>query len=547
MWTDEWDWLASPAFVAIRGILSHIPPGKTPIMRKADRTPPTYGATSTDDLARFKETCINELLFDVLSVKALKTNGLAPALLPAESELLLGFQDALRNKDFTSAFIFSAQLYCDIRYILEDCVSHPFEQLQNTAKQFDQRYDQAYTRAVGPRLSLRWELRQRIKEFDRFILSDVVLEDKLPRCLMAGLEREDLDDFFLLKHEPVWAGLLDMRVKLVMNELGHEFVHRSFIVEAAAYLYSAAHAASKQFPDQHDFPVWDDMKMFLDTYNDDSPFIRGILDGGDDPVKIIKNFREIMPENVLVPKPANCPLDGRNDRTRDFKEAVRVRQLLSKRYTSFDRENMFFMEYMQDLTRERLDHKVEKLESEEDLSTVLQDISARKFGGQPHSQGVLPKERRDLAQERLELKKKQQRRKAMLAQLSPIQQIHILENIVEEQVEGLLALDFMALFQTSWLVLFCVGMNQRESVRDKYGLNASSSASFEMAANVPLIIGDLLTAKPAKRNKRLWNLAQDVRRILEKPEGGNTLFEPTEDELAELIEDGVSLGELGRN
>lgn len=543
MWNDEWDWLASPAFVAIRGILSHIPPGKTPMMRKADRTTPTYGATDTDDLARFKETCINELLFDVVWVKELKTKGRAPALLPAESELLLGFQDALRNKDFTSAFIFSAQLYCDIRYILEDCVSHPFEQLQKTAHQFDQRYDLAYTRAVGPRLSLRWELRQREKEFNRFILSDVVLELKLLRYMAAGLDREDVDDFFLLKHEPVWTGLLDIRVKLVTNELGHEFVHRSFIVEAAAYLYAAARAASKQFPEQQDFPVWDHMEMFLDTYNDDSPFKRGILDGGDDPVEIIKNFKAIMPDNVMMPKPDNCPLDEGSDRTQDFKEAVRVRQLLSKRYTSFDRENMFFMEYMQDLIRGRLEYEVEKLESEDDLSTVLQDISANKFGGQPHSQGVLPKQRRELAQKRIELKQKQLRREAMLAQLSPVQQIHILEDIVEGQVEGLLALDFMRLFDMSWTVLFVVALTQRQFVIDKSGINPTTG--FDKAANVPLIMGDHLATKPARMEKVLWNLVDVVRRIVEKPEGADTPYEPTEAELAELIEDGVPPGELG--
>ncbi|KAG6354656.1 hypothetical protein INS49_004674 [Diaporthe citri] len=542
MWTDEWDWLASPAFVAIRGILSHILPGKTPMMRKADKTPPTYGVTNTDDLARFNETCINELLFDVVCVKALKTKGLAPALLPAESELLLGFQDALRNNNFTSAFIFSVQLYCDIRYILEDRVSHPFEQLQKTTQQFDQGFDLVYTRAVGPRSSLRWELRQRRKEFDRFILSDVVLEDKLPRYIIAGLDREDLDDFFLLKHEPVWAGLLDLRVRLVTNELGHEFVHLSFIVEAAAYLYAAARAASKQFSEQQEFPVWDHMEMFLDTYVDDSPFKRGILDGGDDPVKIIKNFKAIMPANVLVPKPDNCPLDDGSDRTPDFKQAVRVRQLLSKRYTSSDRENMFFMEYMQGLIRERLEHEVENIESEEDLSTVLQDISANKFGGQPHSQGVLPKERRELARERIKLKQMQHKRKAMLAQLSPIQQIHILENIVEEQVEDLLALDFMTLFDMSWVVLYFVARNQRRSMRDKCGFTTSSIASFETAANLPLIIGDHLTAKPARNAKLLWNLAQDVRGILEKPEGAEALFGLPDDEFAELIEDRAPLG-----
>lgn len=54
----------------------------------------------------------------------------------------------------------------------------------------------------------------------------------------------------------------------------------------------------------------DDMEMFLDSFIDESTFLKGILDGGDDPFKIIENFSAI-------------------DRHEDFRSAVRVRQLLS--------------------------------------------------------------------------------------------------------------------------------------------------------------------------------------------------------------------------
>lgn len=67
------------------------------MIRKSDRNAPIYGATTAKDLDRFKDDVIKDLLFDVVCVKALKKNGGAPDLLPAESELLLGFQDALRN------------------------------------------------------------------------------------------------------------------------------------------------------------------------------------------------------------------------------------------------------------------------------------------------------------------------------------------------------------------------------------------------------------------------------------------------------------------
>lgn len=531
IWKDEWDWLASPAFCTVQQILRMIPLGKTPMIRRRDRTPPEYGGLTAKELEKFKDVVITDLMFDVVCVKALKKNGQAPSQLPAESELLLGFQDALRNYDFSSAFIFSMQLYCDIRYILEDTVVDSYDQLQQTAETIEQRLPLGIDRAIGPRFELRRAMRQRQRELERFMLNDVVLEDKLPRYLGAGLDRDDVDDFFLLKHEPVWAGLLNFRAKLVMNELGHEFVNRSFLVEAAAYLYAAARAASKQLPDQLEFPVWTDMEKFLESYVDDSAFKRGILSGGDDPVAIIKNFKNIMPKDVMDPKPHHPALDGVSDQEEDFKQAVRIRQHLSKRYASFDRENQFFMEYMRGLIQRRLEPE---LESHDDMSTILQDISGNKYNGQPHAQGgALPEARRELAAERWALKQKQQKRRALLAQLSPIQQIQILEDMVTEQLDGILSVDFMTLFLMSWTILFVVGMDQSDHFVEKLDLqNGPKTGSVDKTVHVPLVLGEFLGGDPKKDKDLLYKLVCNVKNIVEG--GAERLYE---DEDGEWVED----------
>ncbi|ROV91975.1 hypothetical protein VSDG_07584 [Cytospora chrysosperma] len=522
IWKDEWDWLASPAFCTVQQILRMIPLGKTPMVRRKDRTRPVYGGLAVGELEKFKDVVITDLMLDVVCVKALKKNGGAPAILPAESELLLGFQDALRNYDFSSAFIFSMQLYCDIRYILEETVIHSFEQLQKTAETAERRLPLVIDRAIGPRFELRRAARQRHVEVERFMLSDVVMEDKLPRYLGAGLEVDDVDEFFLLKHEPVWAGLLEFRAKLVMNELGHGFVNRSFLVEAAAYLYAAARVASKRFPDHQDFPVWVDMDRFIASYADDSALKRGILSDGDDPVAIIKNFKDIMPENVMDPKPSHPPLDGMPGQVEDFKQSVRIRQHLSKRYASFDRENQFFMEYMRGLIQQRLEPELDKLESPDEISAVLQDISGNKYSGQ------LPEARRELAAERRGLRQKQQRRRALLAQLSPIQQIQILEDMVTEQLEGLLSIDFMALFNMSWAILFVVGMDQSDKgLVEKLGLTSGpKSGAVDKTVRVPLILGEYLSGDPDKDETILHNVVRHVKSVVEG--GADKLFEEEE-------------------
>lgn len=137
---------------------------------------------------------------------------------------------------------------------MEDNVSQPLEQLRETAQLASESLWLASMRSGGPRSSLRWSTRQRRNEVEQFMLLDFVQEDKIPRFENAGLEAEDNEEFSLLKNEPIWAGLLDFRAKFAMNELGHEFVNRSFIVETAAYLYAAA--ASEQYGDEQEFPLW---------------------------------------------------------------------------------------------------------------------------------------------------------------------------------------------------------------------------------------------------------------------------------------------------
>ncbi|KAJ4414010.1 hypothetical protein N0V82_008180 [Gnomoniopsis sp. IMI 355080] len=517
MWKDEWEWLASPAFQTIQHLLRFIPPGKTSMIRKDDRSPIIYGATTPKELNQFKDAVIQDLLFDVACVKALKKNGGADDILPAESELLLGFQDALRNYDYSSAFIFSLQLYVDIRYILEDAVVRPFEQLQQTAKRISRDLPKQIDQASGPRSQLRRALRQREKELGRFMLHDVVLDDKLPRYLNAGLTEEDVEEFYLLKHEPVWASLLDFRAKLFMNELGHEFVHRSFVVEAGAYLYAAARASSSRFPGHEDLPAWPDMDKYLASYTPQSPFRSGILNGGADPAAILRSIEAIMPVDMTDPKPSNLSLDGVEGQTDEFKQAVRIRQHLSQRYTSEDRTNQFFMQYMQRLIRLRLEPEMRKLESS-DVATTLQDIAHNKPGALPHHlTGALSDDKKALAEERIKLREKQRatQRRAELSQLSPVQQIQILEDTVTSQLEGLLSIDFMGLFQRSYAMLLAVCMTQPESFKEAVGYRREPQSTFpDRLARVPLMIGEILTGSAVEDEKVLWNVYDSVRAVV---------------------------------
>lgn len=514
IWKDEWEWLASPAFSSISQILNNVPPGKTPMMRQSDRAKPVYGGLKAEELNTFKGTVINDLMFDVVCVKALKKNGQTSAFLPAESELLLSFQDALRNYDCSSAFVFSLQLYIDIRYILEDTVVHSFKQLQQTGQKFQTSLPLQFEWAVGPRSDLRRPLRQRQNELERFILHDVVLEDKLPRYLSAGLEREDVEDFFLLKHEPVWAGLLDFRTKLVMNEIGHEFVHRSFLVEAAAYLYAAARAASFQFSEHQDFPVWNDMEKLLASYADNSDFKRSILNHQDDPIAMIKSFEHIIPGSSTQTKLEHA-LDSVQGQTEEFKKSVRIRQHLSKRYANDGQTNHRF-----GFTKRLLEQELEGIESQ-DISqdSRVNRHSVRALPNAPtldlETDGALAAQR---PVPRQQLPESDLQRRTMLAQLSPVEQLQNLEKMVTTQLEGLLSMDFMALLQASYSILSLLSSDLREKFKTTLDstLGVDGFKAHEELVNVIGFLGECLTGDAAKDEELMSCLVRNVKSVVEK-------------------------------
>lgn len=528
MWKDEWEWLASPAFSTVRKILEMIPIGKTPMIRPEDRSRPDYGGSTVSELSKFKDVVINDLVFDVVIVKAMKKMGQVGPILPAESELMLGFQDSLKNHDLSSAFIFSLQLYIDIRHILEDQVSDPFEEMIKTAQLADQDLAVHSCRATGPRRELKRIMRNRQKEFQRVMLHDVLMEDKEPRYKNAGIK--NIEPFFLLKHEPIWAGLLDFRAKLVLNEIGHEMVTRSFSVEAAAYIYAAARAASSRFPEHDEIPAWPDMDMFIASYEDSSPFRAGFSGlASKDPTVILRNFGLICPKDVTMPPNASVPIDGIKGQTEDFKRAIRIRETMWRRYAS--EETRKYQSGSADYMQEILDHLyhdvVENPERPAFTSFLKATAILARFAEEPDSSGKGGRKVKDdigvkMARERF----------LALFQISPITVLDSLGKTVDLQLAPLLSIDYLDLHAISGLLLQSIFESSEESFKSRVGY-VKGEPLPDRLVNVPLLLGEDLTGDPAKGEAVLRLLVKETKScvaIALKPKPTPEAEELSEDE-----------------
>jgi hypothetical protein len=438
IWRDEADWLALPSHFTLQQTLRSIPPGKVPMLPPSKRSPTVYGANTLDEWKHFEGSVTNQIVIEGAHLKALKTNQQEPPVLPSESLLLLDFQNCLKRGDYTSALIFSLHLWVDVRNIIETDHIKPFEEMQHTAAKLKRALETH--NPINHRAAFRsqkdYDFKRawiaRIRETKHYMVEDFLFEDKQARLRQSGVQ-EDPDRFFLLKHEPVWAGLLDFRAKLVYSQLGHEFVQLSFIVVAAACLYHACLAADPSLPQ------WEDMAKYVDTYADGSLF-KTRLQAGDSAAAIILKGGEILETHPKA-------VDGEG-----FVPAIAIRQSLYERY-AFDDKRAAFVDYLGDLSAQRL--QIERGKREEAHNALPSTNGSGAPGEEDTAESTALVKHSNGAAEVAETDRDFQR-KADLSRLSPVEMLQQLDETVTSQVEGLLTLDYFRLFDDS--VLFLVAL-----------------------------------------------------------------------------------------
>ncbi|KAK4152317.1 hypothetical protein C8A00DRAFT_35011 [Chaetomidium leptoderma] len=446
IWKDESDWLALPSYFTLQQVLEIIPPGKVPMMAPSQRRPDVYGANTLEGWKSFQLRVLNQIVTEGAHLKALKTNQLEPPVLPIESRLLLDFQESLKWRNYSSAIIFSLHLWVDIRNIIETDHDAPFHELQTTATKLKQALEAHNPIKYHKDHDFKRRWIARIWETKHYMVEDFLFEDKQARFRQLGIE-EDPDSFFLLKNEPVWAGLLDFRARLVYSQLGHDFVTLSSIVDAAACLYHAALATDRSLP------PWEEMGKYVSIYADDCRF-KLELEDAHGAAAIIRNF---------AGRPCGKGEQQRrvafiNGEEQTFIPAIGVRQSLYQRYAFDDQKQVALVDYLEGLSSQRLQIGDSAREGVPNTRALMGPNQSDDTGGDGNSNGdamALVKRSSGVTHAARKTEKEAQR-KTKLAQLSPIEMLQLLDDTVTSQVEGLLTLDFFKLFDESVALLKAV-------------------------------------------------------------------------------------------
>lgn len=118
-----------------------------------------------------------------------------------------------------------------------------------------------------------------------------------------------------------------------------------------------------------------------------------------------------------------------------------------------------------------------------------------------------------------------------MVQLSPVEQIQILEDIITTQQQGLQSIDFMDLLFLSHTIIFLICLNTTEEVTEKCGLvNRVGPNMLGKFVQGPVILSDCLTGNPSKDEEALKCMVYHVKiSIVEGTERLHSLGEDSED------------------
>jgi hypothetical protein len=402
---------------------------------------------------------------------------------PAQSELSKGIQQALseqvykRRSAIPAWVAFAMQLHIDVRMIMEHKVEDAYATMQETATRLVQTLDRHLLPTTDKRAAYKHaELQSLRKHLDSFYLTDITCDLRqasFDHCFkMIGKPTEPAPRFASLKADPVWSGLLDFRARLVASELGQAFALQAPAIEAAAYVYHAAKAASDR-----SIPEWPDMAKFLDTYCDKrSPFRRGIIDTPDSALTILGNWEGVY-----------SSLTEEHPTERHYATSIRIRDIFLRRYQWKPRQP----------TR-----------SEDDFLAFTEELTVFRnpawHGKPPRFDGPV----NSVPQ--------QVHREEQMGYMTPLQTLQTIEGLTSFLMNGLLTLDYFKLWDESLALLEAVGEGLGPGFQARI---ADGGKGLETYARLPMWIADELVQEQAEEDRDqevMGALVSIVKKALEK-------------------------------
>ncbi|RFU35972.1 hypothetical protein B7463_g368, partial [Scytalidium lignicola] len=266
---EEANWVCLPVFWFLTNWLEHAPPGKVPIIPPDIRDPidAPYGYTPVE-IARRKDEVLREFIAEMAILKAMKRN---PSFdIPAEDELTKGLIKFLQQRQISIWLVLACQVYVDIRYVLEEKVVRPHEELLATTKRVKEtleeyiEFSKDYERPAKT-------IKTVIGEIECWVDEDFPQEARVNVHRPHGIMEDELETFCIQKRHPIHCGLMVLRYNLSMEEIGLRMVNSWGAIMAVAHIYNMIR---QEIPEKG--LIWEDMDALISINTPENLFVGGL-------------------------------------------------------------------------------------------------------------------------------------------------------------------------------------------------------------------------------------------------------------------------------
>ncbi len=215
---EEADWIFLCRYWDLVEWLEHIPPRKMPgnIAVQFKYKPVTYLVEhSREKMSRDKQI-LYELLSECCLLKGLRKA--AGSNIPGEDFLTTGIIDMLETREISIWIMISCQIMCDIRYILDEDVIRCHQELVKVGKRYHGilgTYLDFSKDFYAPRFKA---IETTFAEIECWVIGDLAEPQRTDLHLSHGETKDQIEPFFYLRRNPVFAGLMIFRFSLSMND-----------------------------------------------------------------------------------------------------------------------------------------------------------------------------------------------------------------------------------------------------------------------------------------------------------------------------------------
>lgn len=413
----EVDRLGFFTYANVTRMLKFIVPGKVPMLPSSSEKTPKYGILGMGEYRNFTTDALFHLLPEINTLNDMKKYRELPTIACAQDELTLDFEKVFQNRSCPSATVFSLSLYIDIRYILEDKVVDAFDLVQATAARTKSILENQLPNIRG--WDLKEEFRRRLDEIEVFIMRDIFAGPGAMK-LEDGIE-EDFEKHLLLKKDPIWSGLLDLRCRLVLNNLGYHFINDSAVVLGAAFIYAASRVREES--GLH----WPQMERVFRAHGE-YRILRGSIRPYSTPRGVLKRW--VIHDLSTTDPPSNSR----------FPPTSKSFEALRRRYTSEKTRSRQPPAYLGEIIRDRFDTKA--------VNMLSKQATKLPWGARDSEN---PRSVRDtmLGNSALDDATIQK----PLQEVSQVQLLEILDETTTSVLENQLSIDYFGLYQESLQLL----------------------------------------------------------------------------------------------